>query len=46
MGEMNYPLFPRYIAGLPAGAPLVAEHLQPAQFAEARRQLLALSKSL
>ena len=46
MGAMNYSLFLRSIAALPADVPLVAEHLQPAQFAEARRQLLALSKSL
>ena len=45
MGEMNYPLFLRNVAALPADVPLVAEHLQPAQFAEARRQLLALAAS-
>ena len=43
MGEMNYPLFLRLVAGLPAGTPLIAEHLQPAQFGEARRKLLAVA---
>lgn len=46
MGETNYPLFLREVAALPAHVPLVAEHLQPAQFAEARRQLLVVAGSL
>jgi sugar phosphate isomerase/epimerase len=45
MGAMNYPLFLRNVAALPGDVPLIAEHLQPPQFAEARRQLLALASS-
>lgn len=42
-GEMNYPLFLREVGQLAAHIPVIAEHLQPAQFAEARRQLLAVA---
>lgn len=42
MGEMNYPLFVEQVRGLPADVPIVAEHLDPKQFTEARQKLLAL----
>lgn len=45
-GEMNYPLFLREIASLPADVPAIAEHLEPAQFVEARRKLLALEPGI
>ncbi len=41
-GEMNYPLFLELIRTLPEDVPVIAEHLAPAQFAEARRGLLGL----
>jgi sugar phosphate isomerase/epimerase len=41
-GEMNYALFARELAALPGAIPVIAEHLEPARFAEARRRLLAL----
>ena len=43
MGEMNYPLFAELVRSLPADVPAIAEHLQPGEFAEARRKLLALA---
>ncbi len=42
MGEMNYALFLQQVGSIPAGVPVIAEHLEPSQFAEARRRLLAL----
>ena len=42
MGEMNYPLFIEQIRALPPDLPIIAEHLDPKQFSEARRKLLAL----
>lgn len=42
MGAMNYPLFAELIRSLPADVPAIAEHLQPGQFAEARRRLLTV----
>jgi sugar phosphate isomerase/epimerase len=42
MGVMNYTLFAKLLRPLPADIPLIAEHLEPAQFGYARRNLLAL----
>jgi sugar phosphate isomerase/epimerase len=42
MGEMNYTLFAELLRSLPAEIPLIAEHLEPAQFGNARRKLIAL----
>jgi len=39
-GEMNYSLFAEKILTLPVSPPLVAEHMRPEEFAEARRKLL------
>jgi sugar phosphate isomerase/epimerase len=41
-GEMNYRLYAKHVLGLPASIPVVAEHLPPDRFAEARRRLLPL----
>jgi sugar phosphate isomerase/epimerase len=43
MGEMNYTVFAELVRALPTEVPAIAEHLQPGEFAEARRKLLALS---
>ena len=39
-GAMNYPLYAELILSLPASIPVIAEHLKPDEFAEARRRLL------
>jgi sugar phosphate isomerase/epimerase len=41
-GTMNYQLFGRLLSTLPADIPIIAEHIEPAQFAETRRRLLDL----
>lgn len=41
-GAMNYKLFVAQLASVPAEVPIIAEHLAPAQYAEARRRLLQL----
>lgn len=41
-GEMNYPLFLEHVRRLPPDIPLVAEHLEPVEFAAARGKLLPL----
>lgn len=42
LGAMNYRRFRKAIESLPDGIPVIAEHLDPGQFAEARRRLLAV----
>jgi hypothetical protein len=41
MGAMDYTLFAGLLRPLPAEIPLIAEHLVPAQFGDARRKLVA-----
>ena len=41
-GEMNYKLFAALLETIPAGVPVIAEHLAPAEFASARQRLLAV----
>jgi len=38
-GEMNYPLYAKEILALPGAPPIIAEHLSPAQFSDARKRL-------
>lgn len=45
-GELNYPLFLKEIRKLSGNPPLVAEHLQPAEFAAARSRLLDLIRKV
>jgi len=44
-GETNYRLFAELVAKLPPQTPLIAEHLNPSEFAAARSQLLPLLES-
>ncbi len=44
-GQMNYPLFAELILQLPGGTPIIAEHLPPDRFAQARRKLLPLFRA-
>lgn len=44
-GEMNYPLFLKLCAALPADTPLIAEHIAPAEFASTRAKLLPLLRA-
>lgn len=44
-GQMNYPLFAELILGLPTETPIIAEHLPPDRFAQARRNLLPLFRA-
>jgi hypothetical protein len=39
---MNYRLYAKHVVGLPASIPVVAEHVPPERFGEARRRLLPL----
>ncbi len=41
-GEMNYRLYAGLIRSLPGAPPIIAEHLQPDQFARARQRLAAI----
>ena len=44
-GEMNYRLFVAMIRALPETVPVIAEHLSPSEFANARRKLLPLFRA-
>lgn len=39
-GEMNYPLYVKEILALPGAPPIIAEHLPPAKFENARKRLV------
>lgn len=45
-GDMNYLLFLKEILQLPERTPLIAEHLEADQFAEARSRLVEISRSV
>ncbi len=45
MGELNYPVYAAEILKLPVGVPIIAEHLEPGQFAAARARLLPVFRA-